>query len=166
MKNFLKEIDKVPSIQINNKPDTTKKYEENKKVYDIDTLKDEIIDMQNDFKRKIDIVRKQAYIDKLTSLKNRAAYMDTVNTIDRAIQDNIAFSVAIFDICGLKNINDDCGHEAGDIAIIDSANILKKVFGKDNIYRFGGDEFIGILDETSDIELNAMFDKLDKEINI
>ena len=67
---------------------------------------------------------------------------------------------------GYKNINDDSGHEAGDIAIVDAATILKKVFGQDKIYRFGGDEFIGIFNETSEIEMNSLFDRFDEEMNL
>ncbi len=122
--------------------------------------------MQTDLRRKIDIVHKQAFIDKLTSLKNRSAYMEAINNIDRHIDEEIQFTVAVFDICGLKNINDDLGHEAGDMAIISTANILKEVFGGDCLYRFGGDEFIGILNVYSEIEIKELFHELDQKILI
>lgn len=154
--NCLKSIDDNTKTKLSN--DT------NKKVEDIDTLKDEIDQMQTDLRHKIEIVHKQAFIDRLTSLKNRAAYMETINSIDSHMKEEIPFSVAVFDICGLKNINDDLGHEAGDMAITDAANILKKVFDKDSLYRFGGDEFIGIFNTISEIEMLDLFSKLDKEI--
>lgn len=137
---------------------------DDKNVDDIDSLRDEIDTMQKDLRHKIDIVHKQAFIDRLTSLKNRAAYMETINKIDKHIDEDIPFSVAVFDICGLKNINDDLGHEAGDMAIIEASNILKEVFGHENLYRFGGDEFIGILNTCSEIEIKELFHKLDKAV--
>ena len=45
------------------------------------------------------------------------------------------------DINGLKSVNDNQGHEAGDEMIQNVANCLSEVFGRDNIFRMGGDEF-------------------------
>ena len=73
-------------------------------VNDIDALRDEIDTMQIDLRKKIEIVHKQAFVDRLTSLKNMAAYMQAINTIDAHIHEENPFSVAVFDICGLKNI--------------------------------------------------------------
>ena len=153
----IKSLRSLESAKIN-------KYEDNNDIDNIDSLKDEIINMQADLRRKIDIVHKQAFVDKLTSLKNRSAYMEAINKIDRHIDEEVQFTVAVFDICGLKNINDDLGHEAGDMAIIGTANILKDVFGEDCLYRFGGDEFIGILNIHSEIEIKELFNKLDQQI--
>ena len=159
-------IDNINCLKSNDNDNKTKNSKNtNKNVDNIDTLKDEIDKMETDLRHKIEIVHKQAFIDRLTSLKNRAAYIDTINLIDSHMKEEIPFSVAIFDICGLKNINDDLGHEAGDMAITDAANILKTVFDKDNLYRFGGDEFIGIFNTISEIEMLDLFSKLDKEIH-
>ncbi|MDE6579472.1 MAG: diguanylate cyclase, partial [Ruminiclostridium sp.] len=51
-----------------------------------------------------------------------------------------------FDINNLKTINDNLGHEQGDKLIKDGSAIIYKVFGKiGNVYRTGGDEFVGII---------------------
>ena len=55
------------------------------------------------------------------------------------------FAVAVFDLNGLKYINDTKGHEAGDLYIIEACRTIEKYFGKDNLYRFGGDEFVVLL---------------------
>ena len=87
--------------------------------------------------------RHQAYIDKLTGLENKRAYMNAVEQMNDRIRWNKAsFAVAVFDLNGLKTINDTRGHEYGDMALTDASKILKKVFGNAHIYRFGGDEFI------------------------
>ena len=49
------------------------------------------------------------------------------------------------DINGLKEINDQKGHDAGDKFIVQTAQTLKSVFGKRHVYRLGGDEFIAVL---------------------
>ena len=50
---------------------------------------------------------------------------------------------------GLKRMNDTQGHSAGDKLIRDAAKILKKIFGKTEIYRAGGDEYMVLLRNTT-----------------
>ena len=64
----------------------------------------------------------------------------------------------------MKDINDNYGHEIGDLALIDEANIMIRVFGKDNIYRLGGDEFIVLLPTDSVREMERLFREADKAI--
>ena len=45
----------------------------------------------------------------------------------------------------IKKVNDSYGHEAGDKYICDSAEVLTSCFGKENVYRIGGDEFMVII---------------------
>ena len=54
-------------------------------------------------------------------------------------------AIVMCDINGLKEINDQKGHDAGDKFIVQTAQTLKSVFGKRHVYRFGGDEFIAVL---------------------
>ena len=53
------------------------------------------------------------------------------------------------DLNGLKTMNDNHGHSAGDKLIKDAANILKEIFPNQEIYRAGGDEFMVLLRNTS-----------------
>ena len=53
------------------------------------------------------------------------------------------------DLNGLKIMNDDHGHSAGDKLIKSAAKILKQVFPTDEIYRAGGDEFMVLLRGTT-----------------
>ena len=70
-----------------------------------------------------DALEHSALYDQLTDCKNRKA----------------------LDLNGLKEINDQKGHDAGDKFIVRTAQTLKSVFGKRHVYRFGGDEFIAVL---------------------
>jgi len=56
------------------------------------------------------------------------------------------FTFYLFDVNGLKHMNDTYGHEYGNMLIKDTARILQAVFGKDRIYRVGGDEFVVIVE--------------------
>ena len=97
--------------------------------------------------QEIQDTRELAYIDPLTGVKNKHAYVEFESEIDKLIHDDKAdeFGFVIFDLNDLKLINDTYGHEAGDQYIINSVNLIKSVFPKAPIYRFGGDEFIIIL---------------------
>ena len=132
---------------------------------DIDDLGEKILSMQETLRREISNVHRQAYIDALTSVRNKAAYLDIVKRLDEEIEQGTAsFGVAIFDINGLKDINDNYGHEYGDLALIDEANIMIKVFGKKYVYRIGGDEFIVVLPVDSVQEMSRLFEEVDKVI--
>lgn len=74
------------------------------------------------------------------------------------------FAVAVFDLNGLKAINDTYVHESGDLALIDAGRCLKKVFGNAGIYRFGGDEFIVLEVNASLEEMQQRFGLLDWEL--
>lgn len=92
---------------------------------------------------RISFIRSQAFIDGMTGLGNRTAYEDHVKRLDdEAREGRASFSIAVFDINGLKEINDQEGHEKGDLVIKEAARLLKNSFADMQIYRIGGDEFI------------------------
>ena len=84
--------------------------------------------------------------DKLTNVYNRRYFEELFNTIFlRAKNYNENFSVVIFDINGLKFINDTYGHLAGDELIkIFASGLSNKIKISDIFARFGGDEFIAV----------------------
>ncbi len=84
--------------------------------------------------------------DPLTNLLSRYSYNRRIERFfdDDHLEDDLV--VCIFDINGLKNVNDNIGHLAGDIMIAGAAKNIKKVVGEyGNVYRYGGDEFIAFL---------------------
>lgn len=110
-------------------------------------LGDRLQAMENQLSEQIAFVRSQAYVDGLTGLGNRTAYEDHVKQLDEEVRKGEAsFAVALFDLNGLKEINDHQGHDRGDKSISAVAGALKKTFGEAKIYRIGGDEFVVILE--------------------
>ena len=90
--------------------------------------------------RKLDVI---AHTDELTGLKNRRGFMElgqaTMNFAETIGQSGL---VIYCDMDGLKKINDNYGHEAGDKAIIAQGTILRNNFRSNDIVgRIGGDEF-------------------------
>ena len=89
-------------------------------------------------------------VDLLTGVLNRNEMNNRVMQLgadDRPGRKNIGIVFA--DLNGLKHMNDNNGHSAGDKMIKDAANILKEVFPDCEIYRAGGDEFMVLLRDTT-----------------
>lgn len=93
------------------------------------------------------------------------AYLEKIKQMDEMISAGKAdFAAAVFDLNGLKAINDNHGHECGDMVLSDAAKCLIRAFGRENLYRMGGDEFMAILEGASEEEMRAYFRTLDAAI--
>jgi diguanylate cyclase (GGDEF)-like protein len=95
--------------------------------------------------------------DPLTGLPNRRAFTDSFYLAQaRADREKTPFSIVLLDIDNFKNVNDTFGHDVGDHVLTNISNNLAHFFRKnDVIARWGGEEFILILENTS--ELQAQF---------
>lgn len=82
------------------------------------------------------------------------------------IKEPIVFpaAICIFDVDGLKLINDAFGHEKGDQAIIFVAETIKKVFKEAFCARIGGDEFVIIVENINKKKVKAMINRFTKEM--
>lgn len=108
--------------------------------------------------RECDGIISELELDALTGFKNRKAYYEDIEKIERdAGISSCPVGVLFADINGLKGINDKIGHEAGDKLIAEIANAIKNVFTDANIYRLGGDEFVVL---SFDENENAFRDKV------
>ncbi len=100
--------------------------------------------------------------DQLTGLNNRHALTEYLDQFQRGIRSRKAGFIYA-DINGLKKINDDQGHIAGDNLINSAAALLKEVFDHSDIYRIGGDEFVVI---TEDIDPASYEERVAKLKNL
>ncbi|MEG0295068.1 MAG: tetratricopeptide repeat-containing diguanylate cyclase [Clostridium sp.] len=77
----------------------------------------------------------------------------TFSEIEKLIATRQNFSIVLFDIDNFKSINDTYGHAFGDAILINVVQSIKNEFGPDSfIGRFGGEEFIMILNEDEDLD--------------
>lgn len=83
-------------------------------------------------------LREMSHYDYLTRLGNRYAMQEFVENIPKHREMGVLYC----DVTGLKRINDEKGHDAGDKLLINGADSLKRVFGAYDIFRIGGDEFL------------------------
>ncbi|MDI9635604.1 diguanylate cyclase [Kamptonema cortianum] len=86
----------------------------------------------------------QAHTDPLTGLDNRMAFEKFTSTSLQQLREQDEAIILLADIDHFKNINDTCGHEAGDSLIIECANRMRRYGMYDALARFGGDEFVAV----------------------
>lgn len=80
-----------------------------------------------------------SYFDTLTSFYNRNRYIEDTNALAHTGK---PVGIAYLDVNGLKDINDQYGHEYGDKVLVECARRMKSVFMGADFYRIGGDEFV------------------------
>ena len=108
-----------------------------------------------------------ATTDELTGLSNRRGFMLVAEHALAVCQRrNIPATLALFDLDGFKQINDDLGHEEGDRVLKEFARCsLKSCRDSDIIARFGGDEFCGLFVGSRQDELAPAFARMRERIN-
>jgi diguanylate cyclase len=119
-----------------------------------------------ELKQKLEIAHNQAIRDPLTGLPNRLAYDERLSCeLARKQRYDSALSMVIWDIDFFKKINDTYGHKAGDKTLKIIAQLLEQnCRATDFISRFGGEEFVMLLPETSVQAAYTIADKLRKLI--
>ena len=116
-------------------------------------------------KKELGSTRKLVYIDSLTGVKNKRAFTEASKEIEEAVNCGLIkeFGIVVFDLNGLKTINDLYGHDAGDQYIQEGSGIICDTFQHSPVYRIGGDEFVAFLrgnDYENREKLTASFEKI------
>jgi len=129
-------------------------FDKNGRVSHVIEYARDITDRKMMEEEKKHLIKKLNYLsttDSLTGLLNRRALNDILDhEIDRASRYSSDLSLILCDIDRFKLINDTYGHRAGDLALQAISESLKSALRKaDVIGRYGGDEFMMILPETS-----------------
>jgi len=88
-----------------------------------------------------------AYADALTEVRNRSAYEVAIRELQRRIDEGekMEFAIALFDCDDLKDVNDEHGHDKGNVYLRNSCHLICRIFEHSAVYRVGGDEFVVIL---------------------
>ena len=114
-------------------------------------------------------LNRKVFVDSLTSVRNKGAYTEYIRNLQERIDGGEQFDLAIgiFDCNNLKTVNDECGHDKGDIYLKNSCMLICKVFDHSPVFRIGGDEFAVFL-MNDDFKNREMLEKIfeDKRIAI
>jgi diguanylate cyclase (GGDEF)-like protein len=105
-----------------------------------------------------------AYADGLTNLPNRAKSDKVLEDLNSTDLDYCIISV---DLNGLKTVNDKFGHPSGDKYIKDFSKVLTTTFEEAGFCaRIGGDEFVVILKNSTEKDVNALLNKMTSALNV
>lgn len=85
--------------------------------------------------------------DILTDVGNRKAFNSKIGMLEGM---DISVGICFVDINGLKSVNDEMGHEAGDNVIKEASEAIASIFKKKYCYRIGGDEFVVVMPQVSE----------------
>jgi len=110
-----------------------------------------IIDDITEKKQMEDELRKLSTIDYLTNVYNRRYFMEKLESeVERALRTGSKFSLVMLDIDHFKKINDNFGHNVGDVVLKSIAEMIKNRIRKiDCLARWGGEEFVILLLDTT-----------------
>jgi diguanylate cyclase (GGDEF)-like protein/PAS domain S-box-containing protein len=111
-------------------------------------------------------LRELSLIDELTGLHNRRGFL-TLATQQIKVADRLGRGITLLysDLDNLKWINDTFGHNQGDRAIMDAADILKASFrASDIVSRMGGDEFAGFALESGTDSGKSIIARLEENL--
>ncbi len=133
--------------------------------HDIQSKEEEVHNLKNRvqlLEKALRIEKQRSNTDQLTKLPNRRAIDNKLADLDAAYtRYDQEFAIAVFDIDKFKLINDDYGHDAGDVILASLAKVLQKDKRQnDLIGRMGGEEFIAVLPFTNREEALAFADKI------
>ena len=105
-----------------------------------------------------------SFHDVLTGLYNRTYFEEELTRLERRREG--AVGLILFDLDGLKLVNDSFGHEQGDQLLVRTAALIEGCFREaDIVARIGGDEFAVIIrDATADI-MEAAIARVSAEVN-
>lgn len=113
------------------------------------------------YNEKICHLEQKASVDELTQVYNKS----TITTMLNCWLEIRSFCLIIFDIDYFKNINDTYGHFVGDCVLKDLASLIRNILPKNDILgRFGGEEFIVLINDNSSNNIISIANRLKKEV--
>ena len=112
------------------------------------------------------VLENLSLVDDLTGLYNRKGFLALAEHRAKLAKINAEpFSIAFVDLDGLKGINDTFGHNAGDLALVEAASVLRDSFRRsDIIARLGGDEFAVFVAETQDAKIAGILERIQESL--
>ena len=129
------------------------------------TLKERLDDSRSEIERlrqEVDRAREDALVDGLTGLVNRKGFDLALAACLTAAETSTHGTCALIaDIDHFKRVNDTFGHLYGDEVLLLLANLMRRSFRRsDLLFRYGGEEFAVILNDTDAISAAKVIDEI------
>lgn len=106
-------------------------------------------------------LKEMSYLDQLTKIGNRHALWEY---IDKMKMDN-GVGIVYCDITGLKRVNDEEGHEAGDRLILSACECMKEALRGYALFRLGGDELLAVCSGISENEMRENVKRMEERMS-
>jgi diguanylate cyclase (GGDEF)-like protein len=105
-------------------------------------------------------------LDALTQALSRAAIDPTIQTaLEQAGAQGGTFSLMMVDLDHFKSINDAFGHPRGDTALIEMVKLIKSIIrDQDEVFRYGGDEFLLYLPGSNKLQAASIAERIQKTL--
>ena len=123
-------------------------------------------DEKKDRRKELGSAMRKAYTDSLTGIRNVHAYQETQARYEQRIAEGTLdeFGIVVFDLNGLKTVNDTQGHEAGDRYIREACVMICQQFKHSPVFRIGGDEFVALLEGDDYRNRHALLEAFDRQV--
>ena len=109
-------------------------------------------------------LNKIVHLDPLTSVANRRSLASALEVVAR--RPDRPWAVLMCDLDHFKRINDTFGHAVGDLVLRELANVLRDgLRGADQLIRYGGEEFVALLPNTSDLRAVDVAERLRRAVS-
>lgn len=146
----------------------------NDEIGDITSGMNEMVDRLNftlnelmSSQQHADAMSRLATLDTLTGIRNKTAFDSQAALQAEALANgDTEFGFALLDLNNLKVINDNYGHEKGDIAIKNLSRIICEVFEHSPAFRVGGDEFVVLLKNEDYRNIDALVRRFNMRIRV
>ena len=124
--------------------------------------KAEVAFRTDELERQVNVLRAKAQRDALTALNNRGSFDELFPAMVRRARDaGRDLSLVMADLDHFKVLNDTLGHPAGDAFLRDVGRLIRgAVRDSDAAFRYGGDEFVMVLDGADDRQARATAERL------
>ena len=138
---------------------------------EVGALTQTFLNMADHVKEHISDLNKRVYVDALTSVRNKGGYENFITEMQKQLEESPAsmeYAIGIFDCDDLKSINDQYGHDKGDIYLKTASRLICRVFQHSPVFRIGGDEFSVVLrndDYRNRADLIDAFERESAKIN-
>jgi len=146
----------------------------NDEIGDITSRLNEMVDRLNftmnellSTQQHADAMSRLATRDSLTGIRNKTAYDNQVKLLQEELDGGFKeFGLVMIDLNNLKLINDNYGHDKGDIMIKKLAKIICETFINSPVFRVGGDEFVIVLKDVDYKNISTLVAQFKRKIGI
>ena len=116
--------------------------------------------------KEMEVARRMAFRDPLTGVRNKLAYLEVLKEIEVRIEkDELKeYGIVVFDLNGLKEVNDTWGHDEGDEYIKSACSLICHCYKHSPVFRIGGDEFTVILERDDYTNREALMEEFRKMV--